>query len=100
MPDRASRAAAQSGNHLLALQLSFNLSSGCYATVALRQITGSDMGKKAQKGLSLAGLAGGAGLKYTEYTARGVQKVPKKQEPETESEKGDANGDHQPILEE
>ncbi|PAV65284.1 hypothetical protein WR25_13025 [Diploscapter pachys] len=94
----SSRAAAKSGN-LLALQLSFNLSSGCYATVALRQITGSDMGKKAQKGLSLAGLAGSAGLKYTEYTARGVQKVPKEPEPETESEKRDANGD-QPIREE
>ena len=63
------------------------------------------MGKKAQKGLSLAGLAaGGAGLKYTEYTARGVQKVAKRPEPETEepeSEKGAANGDRrQPILEE
>ena len=28
-----------------ALQIKFNLPNGCYATVALRQVTGFDMGK-------------------------------------------------------
>ncbi|CAB3398536.1 unnamed protein product [Caenorhabditis bovis] len=32
-----------------ALQIKFNLASGCYATTALRQITGVDMGKTAMK---------------------------------------------------
>uniref|UniRef100_A0A1I7T5X3 TRUD domain-containing protein n=1 Tax=Caenorhabditis tropicalis TaxID=1561998 RepID=A0A1I7T5X3_9PELO len=38
---------------LLALQIQFSLISGSYATVALREITGTDMGKKSMKNLSL-----------------------------------------------
>lgn len=34
---------------LMALQVQFGLPSGCYATVALRQITGTDMGKQSMK---------------------------------------------------
>ncbi|KHJ75632.1 tRNA pseudouridine synthase D [Oesophagostomum dentatum] len=34
---------------LMALQVQFSLPSGCYATVALRQITGTDMGKRSMK---------------------------------------------------
>lgn len=34
---------------LLALQVQFSLPSGSYATVALRQITGTDMGKRSMK---------------------------------------------------
>ncbi|WKY06400.1 hypothetical protein Q1695_006528 [Nippostrongylus brasiliensis] len=34
---------------LMALQVQFSLPSGCYATVALRQITGTDMGKHSMK---------------------------------------------------
>ncbi|VDO61832.1 unnamed protein product [Haemonchus placei] len=33
----------------MALQVQFSLPSGCYATVALRQITGTDMGKNSMK---------------------------------------------------
>ncbi|VDM57966.1 unnamed protein product [Angiostrongylus costaricensis] len=34
---------------LMAVQVEFSLSSGCYATIALRQITGTDMGKQSMK---------------------------------------------------
>lgn len=33
----------------LAIRIAFNLPSGCYATVALRQITGYDMSKQSMK---------------------------------------------------
>ncbi|KAE9420158.1 hypothetical protein Angca_008915, partial [Angiostrongylus cantonensis] len=35
--------------NLMAVQIEFSLSSGCYATIALRQITGTDMGKQSMK---------------------------------------------------
>ncbi|VDM73502.1 unnamed protein product [Strongylus vulgaris] len=38
---------------LMALQVQFSLPSGCYATVALRQITGTDMGKRSMKSFNL-----------------------------------------------
>ncbi|UMM35475.1 hypothetical protein L5515_008078 [Caenorhabditis briggsae] len=38
---------------LLALQIQFSLSSGSYATVALREVTGYDMGKKSMRDASL-----------------------------------------------
>ncbi|ETN80633.1 tRNA pseudouridine synthase D [Necator americanus] len=34
---------------LMAMQVQFSLPSGCYATAALRQITGTDMGKRSMK---------------------------------------------------
>ena len=35
----------ENGGHLLALKIQFNLPNGAYATVALRQVTGYDMGR-------------------------------------------------------
>ncbi|EGT55547.1 hypothetical protein CAEBREN_08079 [Caenorhabditis brenneri] len=37
----------------LALEIQFSLISGSYATVALREVTGSDMGKKSMRNISL-----------------------------------------------
>ncbi|KIH44819.1 hypothetical protein ANCDUO_25149 [Ancylostoma duodenale] len=47
---------------LLALQVQFSLPSGSYATVALRQITGTDMGKRSMKIHSESARNGGNGV--------------------------------------
>ncbi|EYC32609.1 hypothetical protein Y032_0003g1687 [Ancylostoma ceylanicum] len=47
---------------LLALQVQFSLPSGSYATVALRQITGTDMGKRSMKIHAESARNGGNGV--------------------------------------
>lgn len=37
------------GGDLMALKVCFNLPSGAYATIALRELTGFDLGKKSMK---------------------------------------------------
>ncbi|KAF8370442.1 hypothetical protein PRIPAC_76871, partial [Pristionchus pacificus] len=51
----AARKAAADPEAKLALWMRFDLPSGCYATVALREITACDMGKRYQKELNAKG---------------------------------------------